>query len=67
MSLDTDYAAARFRLAEMLVKVLHGTLLSEIPFEQPTKYYLAFNMKTAKALGITIPPEVLLRADRLHE
>jgi putative ABC transport system substrate-binding protein len=67
MSLDTDYAAARFRLAEMLVKVLHGTPLSEIPFEQPTKYYLAFNMKTAKALGITIPPEVLLRADRLHE
>jgi len=67
MSLDTDYAAARFRLAEMLVKVLHGTPLSEIPFEQPTKYYLAFNMKTAKALGITIPPEVLLRADQLHE
>jgi putative ABC transport system substrate-binding protein len=48
-----------------LPKILAGTPPKEIPIERPTRFTLSFNLKTAKALGLTIPPSLLVRADEV--
>lgn len=55
------------RAAQLADKVLRGTKPADIPVEQPTKFELVVNMKTAKALGITIPQSLLLQASRVIE
>ena len=55
------------RAAQLADKILKGTKPADIPVEQPTRFELAVNMKTAKALGITIPGEIMLQATRVIE
>jgi putative tryptophan/tyrosine transport system substrate-binding protein len=63
MSYGLNVPALFRRAAELLDKILRGTKPADIPVEQPTTFRLVVNLKTAKALGLTIPESFLLHAD----
>ena len=67
MSYGPNFAAIYHRAASYVDKVFKGTPPGDIPVELPTKYDLVINVKTARALGITIPPTLLARADEVIE
>ena len=67
MSYGPNFLDLFRRAADFADKILRGAKPSDIPVEQPTKFELVINLKTAKALGLTIPPTMIGRADEVIE
>jgi putative ABC transport system substrate-binding protein len=67
MSLSPDLRDIATRGAFYVDKILRGRQPRDLPVEQPTKFELVINLKTAKTLGLTIPPSMLARADEVIE
>ena len=65
MSYAPNYADLFRRAADFVDKILKGTKPADIPVEQPTKFEFIVNLKSAKQIGVTVPPNVLARADRV--
>jgi putative ABC transport system substrate-binding protein len=65
VSYSSDDAENYRRAAVYVDKILKGAKPADLPVEQPTKFEFVINLKTAKQIGLTVPPEVLARANRL--
>jgi putative ABC transport system substrate-binding protein len=67
MSYGVDHPAICYRVAVYVSKLLNGARVGELPVEQPTKFEFLINLRTAKALRLTIPPSLLICADEVIE
>ena len=67
MSYGTDLTEILRRAAREIDQILNGANPGDIPFYQPTKFELVFNLKAAKAIGLTVPEPLLARADEVIE
>ena len=67
MSYGIDTVPIFRRAASFVAKILRGAKPSDLPVEQPTKFEFTLNLKTAKAIGVSIPTSILLRADEVIE
>lgn len=65
ISLGPDLVQIARQAAPYVDKILRGAKPADLPVSQPTEYTIHINLKTAKALGLTIPPSLLLRADEV--
>jgi putative ABC transport system substrate-binding protein len=62
-----DFTKLGRRIASHVARIFHGATAAELPIEGPTHFEFAVNLKTAKSLGLTIPPSILARADEVIE
>jgi len=67
MTYGVSYPHLYSRVATLVGKLLKGAKPGDLPVGQPTKFELVINLKTAKALGLTIPPSILVRAGKVIE
>src|SRR5262249_49752804 len=67
LSYGASFPAMFRRAAEFVDRIAKGAKANDLPVEQPTKFELVVNLKTAKAIGVTISPETLVRADEVIE